>query len=176
MSAAYAWYRRSYPDGPEYEPRLFDVLCSIAAPYNLDIVRDDPRPMFPRPVEDWARARMDIAMATTEYPTIRRADGGFRPWGSGMMVVYRGSLGTFDGSELTRLVMAAHEHRVRVEISPYRPEVDSDLDEDYAEIGGGVATFQIALTPRDPEGSNFSRHPGLPFVMKAAAGRIHANA
>lgn len=63
------------------------------------------------------------------------------PWG--IEVRYRGGMATFDGDELTRLVVAAHRERVRASLSARCR---------------GVLT--LMLHPRAEDGSLFQRHPG----------------
>jgi hypothetical protein len=70
-------------------------------------------------------------------------------------VRYRGDLSTFDGDELTRLVVAAHRFRVRVGIS-----------------GRCRYVMTVFLHPRDDHGSSTARHPGLESLSaRAEAGR-----
>jgi hypothetical protein len=58
-------------------------------------------------------------------------------------VRYRNEMATFDGDELTRLVIAAHCHRVRVSLS-----------------GRAKYVMTVLLHPRQPSGHLFDRHPG----------------
>ena len=69
-------------------------------------------------------------------------------------------LSTFDGSELTRLVRAAHEHRVRVAISSGAVLAWSEFHHD-GRIPVPHHCLEIQLTPRSEAGSNFERHPGM---------------
>ncbi len=163
-----AWYRRNFPDGPDHDERCLKVLASIDSLHNLQIIDSDPAPMFPRPVEDWDEARRDIAMETAEYPTVRRPDGGFRARGTGIEVWYRASMSTFECSRLTRLVIAAHEHRCRVEIAPHViPYADEDGTVDDL---CPPTCLSIRVHPRQPEGHQFERHPGLDHLALLAAG------
>ena len=162
------WYRRNFPDGPSHDERCLKVLASIDSLHNLSIIGHDPAPMFPRPVEDWDEARRDIAMETGEYPTVRRSDGGFRACGTGVEVLYRASMSTFDCSRLTRLVIAAHEHHCRVEVAPHfvgYDEEDGTVDELVPQ-----ACFWIRVHPRQPDGRLFERHPGLDHLALLAGG------
>lgn len=71
----------------------------------------------------------------------------FNQW-SGLSVKFGGLISTFDDDKLTRLVLAAHENAVRVEIAPHGP-----------------TSFQIALSPRERKGSMFERHPSIEDVL-----------
>lgn len=64
------------------------------------------------------------------------------PWN--VWITFRGDLATFDGDELTRLVLAAHQHRVRASINAY-----------------GFHYMRLQLSPRAERGSLFEWHPGL---------------
>ena len=65
-----------------------------------------------------------------------------RPWG--MKLTTGRSLDTWDMDWLTRMVVAAHGERVRLEVS-----------------GARRGRLQILLHPRKAEGSGWERHPGL---------------
>lgn len=83
------WYRSNYPRSPltDDQVRCLDVLAEADRLYN------------------WHRTGR------------RRLDGGFRPCGEGVEVRLRfGSFSTYDDNRLTRLVVAAHRHAVRVAI------------------------------------------------------------
>jgi len=89
LSRSGEWYRRSYPLSglSDAQVSCLDVLAAADPLYN------------------WSR--------TGE----RRRDGGFRPCGDGVEVRMRfGSFSTYDDSRLTRLVVAAHRHAVRLAI------------------------------------------------------------
>lgn len=123
--SAAAWYRRNYPDGPDYDPRCLDVLASWLPLYNI-----------------------------CRYGQNTRIDGGFRPCGDGVEVHIRegmGDLSTYDGDELTRLVIAAHKYCCRVSISTK------------------ARHMVIRVHPRDPEGARLhQRHPRLADLQKRA--------
>lgn len=63
------------------------------------------------------------------------------PWF--VQVVVRAELATFDGDELTRLVMAAHRERVRLAV-----------------IAHCRGHLRLLLHPRQTTGSSMERHPG----------------
>lgn len=84
------WYRSCYPEGPQHDNRCLAVLGAYTGLYNLPIT---------------GRGRLD---------------GGFRQCGDGVEIHFQpgsATLATFDFSELTALVIAAHRHAVRLEIS-----------------------------------------------------------
>ena len=65
------------------------------------------------------------------------------PYVDGMELKFRGGIGSFDDSEMTRLVRASHENCVRVEATPF-----------------SHASTLIRFSARDPGGcSVFDRHP-----------------
>jgi len=61
-----------------------------------------------------------------------------------LSVRYRGAMATYDFDELTRLVISAHEHAVRVQLSGQPPNY-----------------LRIMLHPRDRDGVMSKRHPTL---------------
>lgn len=81
---------------------------------------------------------------------------GLQPWGFGWTVRIHGSLATFDGAQLTRLVFLAHEMCIRAEVST------------------SWNMLRIAIHKRDPEGTRFyRRHPSLDqAVAEWKAGRL----
>lgn len=118
------WYARNFPESPlnDEQRRCLDVLAAVERIYNL-------------------------------WPTGRRGrlDGGFRPCGTGIEVrLPGGSLSTFDGDGLTRLVLAAHRHVCRVDVSSSR---------------GGLLVLRVH--PRSAEGGLFERHPTLSDLAAA---------
>lgn len=131
LGDAYDWYRRNFPKGPEYAPRLFEVLRALA--HNGQIY--------------------NVSRTCKSRP-----DGGFRPFGTeGVFIRMYGEVATFDGGEMTRLVVAAHRHCCRVSVSA---------------TGGSL---QVAVTPRQPgAGSNYLRHPNLlDLAVKCVDGDDH---
>ena len=175
------WYRRNCPDGPEHDPRCMAVLCSWERIYNLPIERDDPKPMIPLVRDEWAKAREAEAAVTAEWPGVRRADGGIRKWGDGLMVITRASVSTFDGAALTRMVLAAHQHHCRLDLGPvglYDLDLDAFEDEfdghplQAAQMSAGM---QVAITPRVPASVDphlFACHPGLGDLIGQARARL----
>ena len=68
-----------------------------------------------------------------------------KPWGNGIAVSVQGRMATFDFDVLTRLVVAAHDECVRVEIVP-----------------GGPGLLKVCLHPRkDRVGPVWERHPTI---------------
>jgi hypothetical protein len=74
-----------------------------------------------------------------------------RPWGRGVVVSVDSGIATFDGSTLTRLVVAAHDHCVRVTI-----------------MAGGPQMLKIGLTPRKREGDVYDGHPTMEVALVRA--------
>ena len=73
------------------------------------------------------------------------------PYVDGMELKFRGGLGSFDDSGMTRLVRAAHENCVRVEAVPF-----------------SHASTLIRFTTRDPDGCRrFDRHPSWERLVGA---------
>lgn len=73
-----------------------------------------------------------------------------RRCGNGIAVSVGPDLATFDWSVLTRLVIAAHDECVRVEIVP-----------------GGPRLLTLLLHPRIREGSSSDRHPTMEEAVAA---------
>lgn len=69
-------------------------------------------------------------------------------------VRFRGDMATFDGDELTRLVLAAHREQVRAGL--------------HARCKG-VLTLHLHPRNRQPEGSLYARHPDLGNLARRAA-------
>lgn len=65
-------------------------------------------------------------------------------WGRGLRMTRLCEVATFDGDDMTRLVLIAHQRQCRVAVSP-----------------AGRCTLAIEAHPRKPEGSLYERHPGL---------------
>lgn len=109
------WYAGAYPSGPRHDPRCLAVLGAWQPLYNIN------------------RAGKN------------RPDGGFRACGTGVEVRAKGEhLATYDFDSLTRLVVAAHRYRCRVEISAL------------------MGMLVIWVHPRSADGEHlFERHPGL---------------
>ena len=111
----------------------------------------------------------------------------FDLWPGGMSVLLRDELATFDFAELTRLVIRAHAHCVRVSIGPWLFHQDEQrakaiahqLSGDYGcktehdDPAVGVGVIQVMLTARDPSStSTYDRHPDSAYLVES----IHAYA
>lgn len=99
---------------------------------------------------------------------------------NGLSVLVESSMSTFDTDELTRLVVAAHQHRCRVELRPWHPWADErrarrvaaavlsqltdngfgDMTEPD-ELFGTLAAIDILITAREADGDLYTAHPGL---------------
>ena len=119
------WYRRSYPHAPRHNERAMATLAALGPLYNLRRFGE------------------------------RRLDGGVRTVAGGLAIeVHLRTLdmATFDGGELTALVLAAHQYRCRVQL----------------DIVGRHA--RLMIHPREPAGKRtMSRHPGLEDLAARAA-------
>ena len=65
---------------------------------------------------------------------------------------YHGTLSTFDGDDLTRLVFLAHDLAIRVEISA---------------VGGPSKLMRLVFYNRQRDGDWFNRHPSMEEALKA---------
>lgn len=72
-----------------------------------------------------------------------------RPCGHGWSVSHLGDLASYDGDELTRLVLLAHERCVRVEVSQ-----------------GGPNRLRIAIWGRERTGGIAERHPTIEHAIE----------
>jgi len=73
-----------------------------------------------------------------------------KPYGDGWSMSQFGSLATFDGDGLTRLVLLAHERCIRVQIEQ-----------------GGPNRLRIAIHKREREGRMYERHPTIEQAIEA---------
>lgn len=111
----------------------------------------------------------------------------------GLSIVLACDLASYDGAELTSLVLAAHEHHVRVALSPWRAHLDetraarirAHLRADLADHGFdgsdldsfdadplAVDAMVLHLHARTPDGDRlFERHPGLEALAATATRR-----
>lgn len=77
-----------------------------------------------------------------------------KPWGDGWAVSAYDALSTFDFDGLTRLVFLAHDHAVRVEVTPCNPQM-----------------LRIAIWQRVRDGRISERHPTLDDAVSRWTGR-----
>lgn len=112
----------------------------------------------PEPIEPGAEERARRVLAWTFYGIhhvpywhLRRA------WGDGVKVSLHINPATFDYSYLTRLVIAAHDECMRVQIMP-----------------GGRGLLSLGLTPRMREGETYDRHPTLDDAIARERAKSHA--
>lgn len=111
----------------------------------------------------------------------------FDLWPGGLSVLLMGELATFDFAELTRLVIRAHAHCVRVSIGPWlfqrderraraiarRVSGDYDYEIEHDDPGVGVGVMQVMLTSRNPNSTvTYDRHPAPADLVES----IHAYA
>lgn len=141
------------------QARCIDVLCAIARPYNLPLIgagwhhlRDHPNDSDERRLDDVPVLAPVVVGANYIFARLRHTE-----------------LGTFDGSELTRLVIAGHRRAVRVAVSAeahmvtYDPEGDEFEYDDYVS-----AVLEVRLHARKPPRPGMSlweRHPTLEQAM-----------
>jgi hypothetical protein len=88
----------------------------------------------------------------------------------GMTLFMRRELATYDGDDMTRLVIAAHEHRVRVAVDGGYVMQLPDWDYGHRWPVPTVATC-LLFTPRDAIGDRYKAHPG-PEELAASAGGV----
>lgn len=78
------------------------------------------------------------------------------PFGEGVAINWAGDLSTFDGDGLTRLVLLAHEHAVRIEIASSGPRL-----------------VKIIAHRRSHDAPKYyQRHPDLQKLAGNALGRL----
>lgn len=87
-------------------------------------------------------------------------------WSGPMVEIdLRGSMATYDHSVLTRLVIAAHDMAIRVEISAEEaPFVDPDGRRFRA------PALRLRLSPRGRDGGFWERHPPIEEAINGARG------
>jgi hypothetical protein len=76
--------------------------------------------------------------------------GKIKQYGEGWSMSHFGSMATFDGDDLTRLVILAHARCVRAQVE-----------------SGGPNRMRIAIWKREREGSMFERHPTIEMAVEA---------
>lgn len=146
--------------------RCIDALSSIQRPYNWQLINDgwQGAVSWPHPESDWDDDRPPL------LPPVVFGD-------KYMIVRLRQTLATYDMSELTNLVLAAHKLAVRVEVSAevYRwVDTESYVSEmvkgKWVETNehpsGPGACLRVALHARQREGRGWERHPDLEDLAK----------
>lgn len=78
-------------------------------------------------------------------------DGPVYECGKGIAVSHFGGVDTFDGDEMTRLVLVAHADLVRISV-----------------VNGGPQQVKLEAHPRKESGSLYERHPSLDDLIAAA--------
>lgn len=156
--------------------RCIDTLSSIQRPYNWVLINDgwQGAVAWPHPEPDWEEDRPPL------LPPVVFGE-------SYMVVRMKTSLATYDMSELTRLVLAAHERAVRVEVSAevFRWVDTESYISEYAGLdvtgqpkwvetnehpSGPGACLRVQLNARQRDGSLYERHPSLDDVLAAKTG------
>lgn len=151
--------------------RCVDTLSSIQRPYNWVLINDGWRGAvsWPHPEPDWDEDRAPL------LPPVVFGE-------SYMVVRVKSTLSTYDMSELTYLVLAAHRHAVRVELSAevyrwidtesYLSEyVDGEWHETNEHPSGPGSCLRVALHARRHDGDRLSeRHPNLEALAKLCHG------
>jgi hypothetical protein len=98
--------------------------------------------------------RTTEAEATEFFAAFYRGEhhfpGKIKPYGEGWSMSHFGSMATYDGNELTRLVLLAHEKCIRVQVEQ-----------------GGPNRLRIAIWKREREGDMFQRHPTIEQALEA---------
>lgn len=127
------------------QARACQTLCSLARPYNLPLI-----PPY------W----QDTVDYNADDDTVHAVE--FGPHWVAIHIL--GPLSTYDNSNLTRLVLAAHELAVRIDLSAtthdWRNDDDPDDDEVYQ-----LSCLRIAAHWRKREGHLFQRHPTIADVL-----------
>lgn len=125
------------------QARACQVLCSLAAPYNLPLIG-----------YQWE----DCVDYSIDDETVHAVE--FGPFWVAIHML--GPLSTYDSAQLTQLVLAAHELAVRVELKAVTYWL---LDEDGSGDNYELPCLRVAAHWRKREGHLFERHPTIVDVL-----------
>lgn len=143
---------------PEQE-RCIEVLCTIARPYNLQLIGDGWGGTVDYSIDnDRGDNSLDVnPLAPIEFsPT----------W---MIARLTGSWATYDGGELTRLVLAAHQKLVRVCIYAER-YLQVDPEGEWPSCPAACITVQLnARQAAEPGMHQWERHPTIDNLIARAS-------
>lgn len=159
-------HRRITPD----QARCIDALSALQRPYNWPLIGDGwhGAVAWPHPEPDWEEDRPPLLPPVVfgeKYVVVR---------------LEHATLATFDMDELTRLVLAAHQRAVRIEIAAevyrwidtesYLSEyVDGEWVETNEHPSGPGSCLRIAAHARESAGRGWERHPSLLDLISAGA-------
>lgn len=117
------------------------------------------------PGADWLARRLKLELSEPQQRCAQALwdmtriynlhDGGTRPWvtPTGLAFLCRSELSTYDSANLTRLVLAAHRHRVRVTLRAWAPDPECPDSREAAWLAELAEELQIeseiTLDPTD---------------------------